>query len=414
MGLIIRRLVAFILCSGVGRAVCDPAPPTGERPNDQVENEVNMLQSSFRVNQDIAAEISQNKAVPTAFVDLDVAPELRWRNVTAYYKKLGVFPKWFTGSGLPPSSGPVAAILRAMKIDDEYLREMKGIVSDLGLPPQFVENLLLTSVGYELSGPVPPNSTGCSDILAAMPNGTVVHGRNLDFTGHYGTNSGGVVFLPDATLQVLFMRGGKPLFVSLHWPGWTGILTAMRFGGWSFAQNTRYHALAPDIQVGLANGVQGFALSARKIMETTADFETAMKQLYDLNLMAPSFFSVAGPGPYQGAVITIDRGGVHKKGTPLVRRLSSSASSLRHDGQLFTDWNIVQTNDDLNKEPLDQRRPLEEVRLAASVQAQVSPAWVLGEMTGPALDNPTTVYTSVFVPASGFHETIAHPDHNKP
>jgi len=395
----IQKLVAFILYTCTHAAV-DTHQPTGWLDSDRV-NEVSMLQSAFKIQASPAGQSRLNRDIPIVVLDLDAAPEVRWKNVTAYWVKLGVLPLIYNFT--QPAD---EALVRAMKVDDEYMREMKGIIADLGLPPRMVDNLLFGNVGYELSGG--PVKTGCSGLLVAMPNGTVVHGRNMDFGGNFPTRDGRVLYLPDVLVQVLFMRGGKPLYTSVQWPGYTGIHTAMRFGGWSFEQNTRFHDGALSYQYGLKHGAVGFELSARKIMETTPDFEAAVKRLRQLDLMAPSYFIVAGPGPYQGAVITMDRG-AHKKGTPLLTRLSSGRNALRH-GSLYTDWNIVQTNDDLNKKPLDTRRPLEELRLARSTRAQVSPEWVFGEMTGRALYNYLTVYTNVYVPATGYVKVAAHPE----
>merc|ERR1719188_1674790 len=59
------------------------------------------------------------------------------------------------------------------------------------------------------------------------------------------------------------MRGGQPLYTSVTWPLQLGVHTAMRFGGWSFEQNTR--RTGNDMVADLASGKRGsgpFALFA--------------------------------------------------------------------------------------------------------------------------------------------------------
>eukprot|EP00409_Alexandrium_fundyense_P005487 CAMPEP_0185909286 /NCGR_PEP_ID=MMETSP0196C-20130402/11971_1 /TAXON_ID=2932 /ORGANISM="Alexandrium fundyense, Strain CCMP1719" /LENGTH=109 /DNA_ID=CAMNT_0028629733 /DNA_START=18 /DNA_END=347 /DNA_ORIENTATION=+ len=109
----------------------------------------------------------------------------------------------------------------------------------------------------------------------------------------------------------------------------------------------------------------------------------------------------------------MDRGGEHMTNTPLVTRLSSSKTMLKRDGQIFTDWNIIQTNDDLNQVALDSRRPVEEFRLARSTQDMVSSDWVLGELTTPPLYTDGTVFTTVYIPGTGYHKTVAHYGHER-
>merc|ERR1719277_1435925 len=60
----------------------------------------------------------------------------------------------------------------------------------------------------------------------------------------------------------------------------------------------------------------------------------------------------------------------------------------------------------MTAEPLDYRRPLENLRLKWSVQNQVSPQWVFTEMHGIGLKSPSTVFTWIAVPATGFHQTV--------
>jgi len=287
---------------------------------------------------------------------------------------------------------------------------------------------MFLNMGYELTGSIerplevlrqasrmlgadltekPLQAVGCSGVLAAMEDGTVVHGRNLDYTGFEMEANGKTLHWPDITVDVLFVKGGKPFITSTHWPGFIGFTTAMRFGGWSFEQNTRFHGVGESVLYGLLRHSKGFELTSRRIMETTPDFETAVQRLYESNMMAPGYFVVAGTGPFEGAVITVDRGGHHLQGTPPVLRLSRDRTVLRGEE---LGWHLVQTNDDHFKDALDQRRPDEELRLTSARQGSVGTEWMWSEMLGSALYRNETVYTTVYVPKTGYHKTYAHPE----
>merc|ERR1712228_416197 len=95
---------------------------------------------------------------------------------------------------------------------------------------------------------------------------------------------------------------------SVTWPGQLGIHTAMRYGGWSFEQNTRNvnNNRVLNLAAGLAGAVP-FSLFARQAMETINDFTSAVSAFENGNFMAPHYFIMAGSQKWQGAVLTISR-----------------------------------------------------------------------------------------------------------
>mmetsp|Transcript_136810 Transcript_136810/g.424946 ORF Transcript_136810/g.424946 Transcript_136810/m.424946 type:complete len:449 (+) Transcript_136810:59-1405(+) len=355
--------------------------------------------------------------VPQLYVDLDEEPERRWRNVTRYYKDLGVFPAVFGAfPDIPPEQ---LAVIRSLKVDEDIRREIRGIVADIDHPKATEELILAVNIGYEMSGlesfdkllsvwSIFSPAKGCSGLLAAMPNGTVVHGRNMDYSGFEATTpSGRVLHWPEVTAETTFLRGGKPLFLSVQWPIFVGVHTGMRFGGWTYEQNTRFHLLEPDVKYGLQHGGEGFGFVARRLLETTPDFESAVQEIYSAKFMAPMYHIMAGPGLYEGAVITSARGGEHPSSMPLITRLSDSLPAIK-DGMAYQDWKVIQTNDDQGHAPLDHRRPVENAKLTQASQESISTSWMFNQMLDLPLFQFSTVFTTVFVPASGYHRTLAH------
>merc|ERR1719476_1103414 len=115
----------------------------------------------------------------------------------------------------------------------------------------------------------------------------------------------------------------------------------------------------------------------RQAMLELSSFEDAVALLRDSDkFMAPHFFTLSGPGHYEGAVISKDRVGGSTDAPPL-RRLSEA------DGT----WYLLQTNDDVNKPPLDARREQATLRLIVAAQDQVSPEWVFSQQHTPPMRN---------------------------
>lgn len=336
------------------------------------------------------------RALPRFVVDLDEAPEERWKDVILYYKQMGVLEamaRW-NPAGPHMSHGDEQAWLEAVRplVDDEIMGEIDGWVKYAGDVNVTRDSMILSQFAYEQNSPA-----FCSGILAAMPNGTVVHGRNMDYNLMIMVN-GRPLGWPDITVEVTFIRGGRPLMTSVTWPGLLGFHTAMRLdGGWTFEQQTR--RLGDDMRLNLGaarRGGQGFLLLARRTMERVPDFEAALRALWTANVMSPQYFVMAGPGPYQGAVLTMDRGGRHEPDSPPLLRLSEKKNR----------WHLVQTNDDHFHPPADYRRPLQERKLSAAVQTEVSTEWMTEQMRGFPLNDPATVFSWVAVPGTGYYQTI--------
>merc|ERR1719440_2463504 len=195
--------------------------------------------------------------------------------------------------------------------DEEATQEIEGIVLAVND----------TSMLFEIGSPTVSHgsTSGCSGVLWAKEDGTVIHGRNMDYSSPFDmidkeTGKIRKLDLDDVTFEVVFKRNGKPLFLSTMWPGSVGIHTAMRFNGWSFEQNTRLGFTDPpqNLEAGKLGGGH-FGIVARRIMESTDSFEEALQALYNYSFMAPQYFVMSGKGAYEGAILTIDRLGEHKK-----------------------------------------------------------------------------------------------------
>ena len=185
----------------------------------------------------------------------------------------------------------------------------------------------------------------CSAVLAQTPAGTL-HGRNLDIG----------LEVHNITAQVTWRKGGKDLFTSTQFLGYTGVHTGMRLrdasraaadsrrgrgsdGGWSVQANERV-TLVPGPFIGYKAAsalltVSSFGLGAtpvgqylRRALTEHATFDAAMPFLESTHLASPMYIIVGGADKGQGAVLTRDRKGVSRSnqfGWPIEEKFQGRA-----------------------------------------------------------------------------------------
>lgn len=376
----------------------DGDPDTGDN--------LSLLQTSYAVQQlpspllQTAAKVdkkthSSSGTVPSFIVNLDEPPEKRWISVTKYYKAELLAMAQTLDPILDKALGDEKQTwLDTVNFGSEYDAELQGIVETVNHTDFTFPTLKLYQLLYELQSP-----TLCSGVLWATENGTVLHGRNMDYGFHFKMPDGRILNWPDVTFEFTLVKGGKPLIAATGWPGGIGFDTAMRFNGWSFQQNTRSskNEWRNNLEAAKKGGL-GFELQLRTIMERTSDFKEAVKQITATKFMAPQYFIMSGAAPFQGAVLTIDRLAEHLPDTPPIQMLHIAPDS--------DDWYLVQTNDDLLSPPRDPRRPLANLENRLISRSSASPERLMQFMTTSALKNHNTVYTSVMVPATGHFRTV--------
>jgi hypothetical protein len=104
----------------------------------------------------------------------------------------------------------------------QYYKEIMGIATILEYDSTEV---FMLNYAFELYKAL------CTSILARQPDGTVLHGRNMDFA------------FPDAMRNASyiakFYRGGEYLFDAVMNAGYVGVVSAYREGSYSFTMNAR-------------------------------------------------------------------------------------------------------------------------------------------------------------------------------
>jgi len=165
----------------------------------------------------------------------------------------------------------------------------------------------------------------CTSIVARQADGTIIHGRNLDYAS------------PDEMRDTAFIgkfkKDGKLRFSSVMMAGAIGIYTGIRDGAFSITENARTSEMTSEkvfenLKL-IFEGYNEVSWLVRDVLTNCEDFQCALNNLMTSPIITPAYLIVAGVQEYEGAVISRDR-----FGTAHVEMLSEE------------NWYVAQTNDD--------------------------------------------------------------------
>ena len=247
-------------------------------------------------------EVTSNEGVtrvPRYKVDLDEPPEKRWNNVIENTKQeiLGLRKeirqemKELTGGfimGLLDTLGSLFSGIANLFV--YYGKELSGFAKQCGIP---LTEMMLIQFMYEAS-------SCCTSIVINDPKTKLpVHIRTMDW---------GMEKLKALTIEVEFWKNGAPLYVATTWPGYVGVLTAMKPEAYSVSVNFRVKG--DSYWTNLKQTITycwpiGFLL--RAVFESENDYDNATACLRNSNLIAPVYFTCCGVNWNQGCIITRDR-----------------------------------------------------------------------------------------------------------
>lgn len=144
----------------------------------------------------------------------------------------------------------------------------------------------------------------CTSIVAQHTNGSIYHARNQDYS---------LPGLTNITMDVIFKKGGRDLFVGTTFAGYLGAPTAMRFdGGWSVNADSRFTASGVDPFAGVAaakKGGKAVGFMIRDAMENCATFAEAVAFFNTTETIGPSYYTMGGVARDEGAVFSRNRDG---------------------------------------------------------------------------------------------------------
>ena len=320
--------------------------------------------------------------VPLYTIDLDMPASQRWQALATQYKPQITAVVDIVKARIPKLVLPVLEKMGA-KLEEHlpapYAQEIASVAAATGQP---VADIFALNMFYEIN-------SGCTSIVAAQENGTLVHGRNLDY---------GIPGLQNLTADVVFTRdGGAEVYRGTTYVGYVGLLTGMRPHAWSVSideRDTTNGTVWDNAMEALLHGGHSIGFFLRNTLETAADFDAALGAVQAAPLDSPSYIILGGSGG-KGAIVTRERAV-----TVDTWRLD------RAEGR----WFVVQTNDDHWSPPKDIRRAAANRHMNATTPAALSVDFMWEVMSAYPTQNSGTTYTTVMSPDTLFYRTVTRND----
>lgn len=267
----------------------------------------------------------------------------------------------------------------------DYAGEVIGCANAMQIPFGWAT---LFQLGYELS-------EACTSIVAQDIDGTIWHGRNLDF----GIGMGFTETLKENACQIDFTKGGKTLFTATTFAGYIGVLSGMKTNAFSITIDTRFYPegisqvfyeIIAAIEEKNASLV---AFLSRRTLEDVDNWNDAVYSLSNGELISDVYYIVAGVSANQGAVISRNR--------------TDAADVWILDNP--SRWFEVETNyDHWNQPPwYDNRRDPANDHMNQLGQTGLSSTALLGILSQKPTLNLQTTYSIVAHPASGTYQSYA-------
>jgi len=342
---------------------------------------------------------SANASVPTYIVDLDMAPEDRWNQISNIYgpkiKELINSAKGFITAFLGEKLVGLLEELLA-KLDEKfpapYNEELKGIARVTGIP---LGDIVLYNMFYEVD-------TVCTSIVAEDPQGKLYHARNLDFGLFLGWNEKThdwsiTEILRKTIINVDWRKNGKTVFKSVNFAGFVGVYNGVRPQRFTVTANQRFDKDGGF--VGLLKWIRGdnslswMTLLVREVMETADSYTEAINRLSNTKLMAPVYYIVGGNSTGQGATI--------------VRSREEALYNVTLDLAKPNGWYVLTTNYDPKSKPLfiDDREVPGNICMQKLGRSKVGFEGIFNVLSSTTNLNKLTAYTTLMQVDSGTIET---------
>jgi N-acylethanolamine-hydrolysing acid amidase len=324
--------------------------------------------------------------IPKYTVDLDLAPYYRWQHIAKVYSTEIKQTLKFMNSFIPAEIRPqVDSLVNDIGLAVQtqlgvYASEMQGIADVVGIPHG---DVVLVNLLYEITAK-------CTSTVAQHTDGTIYHGRNLDF----GEGGAFTDFLRSIAIEVHFQRNGTTVYTGTTYSGYVGLPTATRPGYWSVSvdevvEGPIYAALISALN-GLMNpNAQLMTLLIRDIMENST-FSEAVQTLGYHDLVSPVFFIMGGVQPGEGVVIT------RARNKPIDFWWLDADHGL---------WYLVETNYDHWVPPPEYDDRLDPMNdcMNAMGQANLSVDNLYNCLSTPPVLNPLTTYTAIIINSQSYY-----------
>ncbi|XP_058487756.1 N-acylethanolamine-hydrolyzing acid amidase-like [Solea solea] len=238
-------------------------------------------------------------AAPTLNISLDDDPEVRWKSLLTVFdvdflKKAGAevidstVPKWVHHA--------LAPVVKALDkyIPQPYAGEIRGMASHFG---SSLSDVIILNFAYEISA-------FCTSIVAQDTNGTVYHGRNLDYPHS---------ILRNLTINVVFLKDGEVKYRGTSFAGYVGLWTGQSPNKFTVSGDQRgshrWWNWWKNVVSALLLRRSPVSWLVRETLEEAEDFQDAVIRLSKIPIITGVYYIVGGVRAREGVVITRDRTG---------------------------------------------------------------------------------------------------------
>lgn len=338
-------------------------------------------------------------AVKTFIINLDLPPEQRWAELAKVKGPemkalLEAFKEFILDWGQAAKAIINYLDSNGNKLDntlpEPFAGEIAGLAKASGIN---LGEMLLYNLFYEFF-------TVCTSIVAEDPAGNMYHARNLDFGLFIGWDTKNNTWAVTEKLRPLIVnldwqRGGKTVFKSVNFAGYTGILTAIKPKLFTFSMNERFNIDGGFI--GILKWLLGdhdqkwMGFLTREVMENATSYSQARVMLENTVMLSPAYFILGGNKSGEGAVITRSREG-DVDTWPM-----TNASK----------WYILETNYDHWQSPmiLDDRRTPAHKCMDEMTQKNTGFAGIFNVLSSQPVFNKLTTYSALMKVSTGELET---------
>ena len=360
---------------------------------------------------------NNSKAVPTYTINLDLPADERWAKVAAVFapqiKAVVAVVKARIPKLALPLLEPIGDDLEAY-LPAPYAAEVASIAAIAGVTPA---ELFLMNVYYDVT-------TACTSIVAAHANGTVFHGRNLDY---------GIPGLQGLTADVVFEAGGAVAYRGTTYVGYVGLLTGLRPGAFSVSideRDTPGGKVWENAAEAFLKGGHSIGLFLRTLLQdhTTLDEAIGVVQSAHLDAVRTTpiryLLALSRSSSYPPLLLYlylfptqltpplvatqpayIIMGGTGGQGAIVTRERESTADTWMIDAAAGR-WFLVETNDDHWEPPQDIRRDAANKHMNATTPAALTQGFMFGVQSAFPNLNAETTYTTVMSVDGGVYYTV--------
>jgi len=330
--------------------------------------------------------------VPTYTINLDLPPKERYKEVCSnatYQTTLKFLLNTLNrvlGDEVVGALSDLGEFLNDWYFPQDLGEEIQGCADVVGIGYGWIS---LFNMGYEVSD-------ACTSIIAQDPKGVPFHVRNMDFWAGMGFTDS----LKTLAYTAEYQKNGKTVFYSTTFAGYAGVLSGMKPNGFSITVDTRFYPggiteLFGEIVAALTeNNASLVTFLTRQVMENENDFDAAVQNLSNDELIADVYYIVAGTKAGEGAVISRNRHNATD-----VWKLDAS------NGR----WWLLETNYDHWKETpwFDDRRTDGNKHMKEMGQSNVNVDNMLKIIEQKPTLNLQTTFSSVAVPATGYYKSYS-------